>query len=271
MLKIGDFSKLSRVSVRMLRYYDDLGLLTPAVTDRSTGYRYYNEDQLPTAGRIAALRDMGFGLAAAGELLRHYEDRTLLEARLLVQRRELLELHSRTQQRLRLLDTALQRLRKDETMNYNVTIKTLPQRYAAAVRMVLPAYEAESLLWRTMNQETAALHLQPDDPCICSVVFLDAEYKETDVDVEAQKTVRGQYPDTEHVRFKTLPPVRFASATYQGPYEKINGVNEAVAAWVRDNGYEFDGPAFNIYHVSPHETQDPEEYVTEVCYPVKHR
>ena len=45
----------------------------------------------------------------------------------------------------------------------------------------------------------------------------------------------------------------------------------AVAAWVRDNGYAFDGPAFNIYHVNPSETDDPEEYVTEVCYPVKKR
>ena len=47
--------------------------------------------------------------------------------------------------------------------------------------------------------------------------------------------------------------------------------NAAVAAWVRDNGYAFDGPAFNIYHVNPSETDDPEEYVTEVCYPVKKR
>ena len=43
----------------------------------------------------------------------------------------------------------------------------------------------------------------------------------------------------------------------------------AVAQWVKDSGYEFDGPAFNIYHVSPHETSDPNEFVTEVCYPVK--
>ena len=58
MLKIGEFSKLSRVSVRMLRHYDEIGLLKPAETDRFTDYRYYREDQLPTAGRIAALKEM---------------------------------------------------------------------------------------------------------------------------------------------------------------------------------------------------------------------
>ncbi|MBR2811650.1 MAG: MerR family DNA-binding transcriptional regulator, partial [Solobacterium sp.] len=63
MLKIGEFSKLARISVRMLRHYDEIGLLKPAETDPFTDYRYYREDQLPTAGRIAALKDMGFSLA----------------------------------------------------------------------------------------------------------------------------------------------------------------------------------------------------------------
>ena len=69
MLKIGTFSKLSRLSIRMLRRYDELGLLQPVHTDPFTGYRYYREEQLTTAGRITALRDMGFGLSAIGALL----------------------------------------------------------------------------------------------------------------------------------------------------------------------------------------------------------
>lgn len=56
MLKIGEFSKLSRVSVRMLRHYDEVGLLAPSEVDPMTGYRYYSERQLIAAGRIAALR-----------------------------------------------------------------------------------------------------------------------------------------------------------------------------------------------------------------------
>ena len=79
MLKIGEFSKLSRVSVRMLRHYDEIGLLKPAETDRFTDYRYYTEDQLPTAGRIAALKDMGFSLADIVRILEVYDDREKLE------------------------------------------------------------------------------------------------------------------------------------------------------------------------------------------------
>ncbi len=269
MLKIGDFSKLSRVSIRMLRHYDEIGLLRPVKIDPESGYRYYSENQLPVAGRITALKDMGFGLSAIGEMLENYLDKDSLERRLLLKQAELLEQSRQTAYRLRLLDTALERLRKDETMQYDVTLKTFPQRYAATVRMTIPTYEMEGMLWSVLVRETAPLHLIPDDPCYCSVTFHDSEFKESDVDVEAQKTVKGHYPDTEHVKFKTLPSVTVASATCKGSYDQMNAIMEAVANWVKDNGYAFDGPAFNIYHVSPHETSDPNEFVTEVCYPVR--
>jgi DNA-binding transcriptional MerR regulator len=69
MFKIGDFSKLSQVSVRMLRYYDEQGLLKPARTDRFTDYRYYAADQLPRLNRILALRDLGFTVDQIRRLL----------------------------------------------------------------------------------------------------------------------------------------------------------------------------------------------------------
>ena len=78
MLKIGDFSKLSRISIRMLRHYDELGLLMPKTIDDFTGYRYYAEDQLPVAGRIASLKDMGFGLSAIKEILKNYDNPQVL-------------------------------------------------------------------------------------------------------------------------------------------------------------------------------------------------
>ncbi len=69
MFKIGDFSKLSQVSVKALRYYDELGLLKPVEVDRFTGYRYYSADQLPRLNRILALKDLGLTLDEIGALL----------------------------------------------------------------------------------------------------------------------------------------------------------------------------------------------------------
>ena len=272
MLKIGDFSKLSRISIRMLRHYDEIGLLKPVRIDPESGYRYYSENQLPVAGRINALKDMGFGLAAIGEILPCYEDRDALERHLLRKQAELQALSRQTAYRLRLLETAQRRLRKeDKTMSYDVTIKTFPPRRSATVRMVIPSYEQEGMLWNILMEETAPLHLIDGDPCYCCAVFHDKEYREAEVDVEVQKDVKGSYKDTEHVRFRTLPEVTVASATCKGSYEQMDGINAAIAAWVVGNGYVFDGPMFNIYHVSPHETSDPNEYVTEVCYPVRRK
>ena len=56
---------------------------------------------------------------------------------------------------------------------------------------------------------------------------------------------------------------------FRGSYAQISDVIAAVAAWVTANGYESAGPMFDIYHVSPHETHNPEEFVTEACYPVR--
>jgi effector-binding domain-containing protein len=117
--------------------------------------------------------------------------------------------------------------------------------------------------------ETAGYDLQNEANCLCFAVFHDEGFKDNDVDVEIQITVKGTFEDTEHVKFKTVPEVEIASAIYKGSYEQIIEVNQAVAHWVNDNGYEFNGSLFCIYHVSPAQTQNPDELVTEVCYPVR--
>lgn len=271
MLKIGEFSKLSRTSIRLLRLYDEAGLLAPQSTDPVTGYRYYHESQLLTANRIRALKDMGFTHAAIAGLLRKWEDREALEEALLLQRAEMRTAAEEAERRLQLLDTAIQRLRKDEDMKYDVTIKTIPARTVASVRKIIPNYGQEGDLWSIFCQETAGMNIQNGDPALCAAVYHDGEYKETDVDVEIQKSVKGTYPDTEHVKFKTVPAVEVASAVFRGSYSQISQVNEAVAAWIAGNGWEFAGKFFNIYHVSPQETRNPAEFVTEVCYPVRRK
>ncbi len=69
MFKIGEFSKISRVPVKTLRYYDEIGLLRPARTDDFTGYRYYAIEQLARLNRILALKDLGFALEQIARLL----------------------------------------------------------------------------------------------------------------------------------------------------------------------------------------------------------
>lgn len=280
MLKIGDFSKLTRISIRMLRHYDEIGLLKPESIDTFTSYRYYSAAQLPLANRINLLKSMGFSLAAISEIISQYHDASQLKKYLQIKLAEVKEQSEQAQSRLNLLETTIQRLGKDGTvMKYDVTLKEMPQRYVASLRKIIPTYQDEGALWNQMSEETGypfgangkgdRCALQMATPSYSLAVFHDEGYKESDVDVEIQIAVQGKYENTENVIFKTVEPVEIASAVYKGGYDQINEVNEAVAVWVSDHGYDYNGPMFSIYHVSPGHDPNPENWVTEVCYPVK--
>ena len=266
MLKIGEFSKLSRVSIRMLRHYDDIGLLKPAEIDNFTGYRYYREDQLFTISRITALKDMGFSLADIVKIIDSYDDKEKMEAFLSERQKELAKLSEETEYKLMLLETARKRLRKEQNMSFDVTVKTIPERYAATVHMVVPHYEDEGMLWAKMAEIKTPLI--PADPCLAIAEFFDDEYKDENVEIEVSMTVKGTYEDTENVKFKTLPAVKVASCIVKGSYDQMGEAYATVVSWIKENGYKMNGPMFNIYHVGPVQTQDPNEFVTEACFPI---
>ncbi|MBQ8134616.1 MAG: MerR family transcriptional regulator [Clostridia bacterium] len=268
MLKIGDFSKLSMVSVRMLRHYDKIGLLKPVQTDEFTGYRYYDEQQLLAMGRISALKNMGFSLSVIGEILPFYDDKEKMEKFFLKRKSELIAEYQETAEKLALLTTAMEQLRKDDTMKYDVILKTISERQVASVRKVIPSYNHEGTLWHILFKETDSMNMRLSEPPMHSAVLHDREYKENNVDVEVQVAVDGSYTDTENVHFKTEPEMQVVSITFKGAYSQFGDVYAQLAAWVNRNGYEFCGPMFDMYHVSPHDTQNSEEFVTEVCCPV---
>jgi len=270
MLKIGDFSKLSRISIRMLRHYDEIGLLVPESVDEFTGYRYYSEAQLLIANRINALKDMGFSLSVISEILKTYNDPKVLKKYLLQKQAELKELAEKTGRQLRILETTINRLGKDDSvMEYSVVLKEIPERYVASLRKIIPSYDREGMLWEQMMRELASQNVQIAYPCNSMAIFHDKEHKEQDVDVEIQIPVQGSRQNTGNVVFKTVPAVLVASVTFKGSYDQIAPVNQAIVNWIRDNRYNFNGAMFNIYHVSPAQTQNPDEFVTEICFPVK--
>src|SRR5687768_13863828 len=69
MFRIGEFSKIARVTTRQLRYYDECGLLHPVHIDHETSYRYYSTSQLPRLNQILALKDLGLSLDQIGRSL----------------------------------------------------------------------------------------------------------------------------------------------------------------------------------------------------------
>lgn len=152
-------------------------------------------------------------------------------------------------------------------MSFDVTVKTIPERYAATVHMIVPHYEDEGMAWAMLGEVKEPL--VPADPCYAIAEFLDNEFKEKDVEIIVSMSVKGKYQDTEHVKFKNIPAVKVASCVVKGSYDQMVDAYASVISWINANGYKHSGPMFNIYHVSPAQTQNPEEYVTEVCFPVE--
>src|SRR5687767_13094512 len=139
MIKIGDFARLSQVSVVTLRYYDEMDLLNPVQVDHFTGYRYYSAEQLPRLNRILALKDLGFSLEQVKLMLADGLTLEQLRGMLKVQRDEVEKRLSDEGERLVRIEARLRQIELEDKMpNYDVVIKTVPAMLVAARRVTIP-------------------------------------------------------------------------------------------------------------------------------------
>ena len=134
MYTIGEFAALGRVSVRMLRHYDSIGLLVPARVDDRTGYRHYAIEQLPQLLRIVELRDLGVGLDRIAEVGAADDHDAALHSVLAERRRDLEQSVDADRARIARIDRRL-RLLEGITMS-TVIYKTLEPVTVYAVRGV---------------------------------------------------------------------------------------------------------------------------------------
>lgn len=270
MLKIGEFSILSQISIHMLRHYDDIGLLIPEHVDDFTGYRYYSERQLPIANKIQALKSMGLGLAVIKEILAKYTSNDQLKGYLELHAAAQREKIMNVQRQLNLIETTIANLGNvSEIPLYSVALKKFPSHNVISLRGGIETPGNEAVLWKKLAQEKASQKIQYTNPALNIAVFHDEEFRTYDLDVEIQQVVIGQYHDTEAMRFKTIEEMTAATLTFKGRYSLLPEANAGIIRWIADNNYKLDGKHFNIYHVSPETEQSAEAMITEVCFPVK--
>lgn len=270
MFKIGDFSKLSFVTVKTLRYYDEIGLLKPVKVDRFTGYRYYSAEQLPRLNYIAALKKMGLSLEEITVLINNDLSPTQVRDIFILKKAELQQRVNEERQRLEQVENLLSQIEKEGTMpEYQVVIKKVEPQIIASIRDVLPNYGAIGQLYGEIFGYLGSQGITvPAGPTL--FICYDTEYKESDVDVEAGVPVGKTIPDSGRVKVYELPGMEQAACTvYTGPYDTIGEAYSAIMKWTEENGYQITGPDRELYLTSPADTQDPAKYVTEIQFPVK--
>jgi effector-binding domain-containing protein len=269
MFKIGDFSKLSFVTVKTLRYYDEIGLLKPVTVDRFTGYRYYSADQLPRLNYIVALKNLGLSLEEIATLIHNDLTPPQLRDIFILKKAELQQRVNEEQRRLEQVEKLLKQIEKEGAMpDYQVVIKKVEPQTIASIRDVMPNYGHVGQLYEELFKHLYSRGGKPAGPTI--FISHDTEYKEKDVDIEAGVPIAKAIPGSDRVKVYELPGIEKAACTiYKGPYENIGEAYSAIMSWTESNGYQITGPDRELYLTSPADTQDPTQYVTEIQFPVK--
>ena len=143
MFRIGDFSKIARVSARLLRFYDETGLFTPAHADSQTGYRYYTVGQLAQLNRILVLKDLGFNLDQVRDILSSNVSAAELRNMLLLRRNDVEQTLAAESQRLHRIETRIAQLESEGTLSADdVVVRREPMRRVLSLRRIVPSFSA---------------------------------------------------------------------------------------------------------------------------------
>ena len=265
LVPIGRFSGLTRLSIKALRLYDELGLLRPALVDRSSGYRYYSLAQVTTAARIRLLRSLEMPLEEIRAVLREQDPDGA---------RELLARHERRiAERIEGYQRALALLHKlmeteEEIMAYEIKVKEIAAQPIAGIRMRTTLDELSRVLPRTIDEVFGYLARQGLPPGVPVAIY--HEVGDEGVDVEVGVPVDRPIAGDGRVTNGGLPGGSVAYALHIGPYDEFGPVVwPALYAWIQEHGHEPAGPGWEAYLTSPAEVASPAEYRTEALWPIR--
>ena len=272
MFKIGDFSRLSLVSVKALRYYDELGLFKPARVDEFTGYRYYSAGQLTRLNRILVLKDLGLSLQQIALLLDQELTPDQIRGMLRLKQVELHQQLEEGQARLARIEAWLQAFEQEAIMPaYDVVLKKVAPLQVVQVRGVAPSMEQVGpTLGRLFGQLFGYISQQGATPVGPGItLFYDSEYRERDISVGACLSFEGSLNDSEEVKVVELPAVEtMASVIHHGSFSTLNQAYNAILKWIEANGYHISGPNREL-NLEFEPGGDESKFVTEVQFPVE--
>lgn len=280
MFRIGEFSLIAQVSGRLLRYYDEIGLLSPEYTDPQTGYRYYSAGQLPRLNRILVLKELGLGLEQIARLLDQGATSDEIRGMLLLRKAQITQAMQDDLAQLQLVEARLGQLDAfDETQALDVVVKAVPpQRYlalrevfadiASVRRMVvrLTAIVPHKMPSSSLGQIAFVIHSRMFDP--------DALDFEVGYLLTGAPGNTGKIPETVQLSedrvltVRDLPAVEMmATLAHAGRLSDIHRSYGLLGAWVEQRQWRIVGQGRQILLQLPQ--PDQEDAVIELQLPVR--
>jgi len=275
MFRIGDFSRIARVSARLLRFYDEIGLLAPAQADRQTGYRYYTVAQLAQLNRITVLKELGFSLEQIGHMLKAPPQADDLRRMLLLRRNDAERALEQEAQRLRNIETRIAQIESEGSLSADdVVERAEPARRLLSVRRQVASFAEARGLIPVLREHSRTL-LPRAHGCQLVVVAHAPQFESDELDVEFGYAVEQLDLAAPHkgspLALRELPAVaRMAVCVRVGLPEDAHLVTAKIGRFVAANGDALDGPSREVF-LQPPDPQRMHESVVEMQFPVQRR
>jgi DNA-binding transcriptional MerR regulator len=274
MFTIGEFSRLARVSCRLLRHYDELGLFKPARVEAATGYRYYSAAQLPRLNRILVLRELGLSLEQIAEALREDLPAASLRGMLLLRRGEIARSIESESQRLRQVEGRIAQIEVEGRLNADdVVLRSEPARVFLSTRRTVASFaEGARLLGALAERAPQRLAGRPVGPL--AAVAHAAEFELEDIDVEfglmVESALDGPVRLGEEfvLHTRALPAVeRLAACVRVGPPQEAHLTTARIARFIEAGGYRICGATREVFLQRPSAAR-MHEAVVEMQFPI---
>ena len=267
LLAIGDFSRATQLSVKMLRHYHQIGLLEPVDVDRATGYRRYSTDQISTAQIIRRFRALEMPLD---------EIRTVMSTTDIRQRNELINAHlTRLESQLAHTKRAVESLREllepGPVAEGRIGYRRVEATEAVAISEVVDVSDALTWVQGALAELYATLTAQGVRVCgPAGGIFAD----ELIASERGQATVfvpfGGDFRRTGRLTELVVPAAELATVVHAGSYRDFDLAYGALATHVAQHAIAVDGPIREYFLVGPQDTRDETAWRTEIGWPVFH-
>jgi DNA-binding transcriptional MerR regulator/effector-binding domain-containing protein len=265
---IGEFSRITGLSIKTLRFYHEQGLLEPTSIDDQSGYRYYAPSKVEVAEVITRLRALDVSLADIAELLRTYDDDADMLA-LLEQQKTVIG-HKLQQYRGidRSLNQLISKLKEErmfaQTASHSIEVKQLDPLLIAAIRIHGRYSDCGTAFGRIARHFGRYLAGPP------FLLHYDTEYHETDANFDACFPIR-QRKHVEGIEIRDLPGGRCVSLVHKGPYDEMGRSYAKAFDYLNEHGYEVEMPTREVYLKGPGMIfkGNPKRYLTEIQIPIR--
>lgn len=271
MFTVGEFSQVAQVSKRMLRYYDEIGLLKPVHTDQFTGYRYYSAEQLPRLNRILTLKDLGLSLEQIQSILHDNISSDEIQGMLLLKKAEIEQQLQGDLQRIRNIETRLKSIRNAETHYMpDVIIKQVPAQSVLSVRTMIETFDTGMMIYGQMMKALP----QKSGYGLFMVMWHSGGFYEQNSDVEICQMIDAKsHPDVTltadwKLCYKELPAATMATYVVRGDTERMHYGYGAIGTWAEVNHYRFSDVPREVFLSMPR-TVDSRDGVIEIQFPVE--